>query len=471
MQRQEVLVVDDEQEVRALISDVLRDEGYVVKQANDGLSAMNTLKSFLPSVVLLDLWIGTDESAGIEILQKIKEKSPHLPVIMISGHGTIDAAVEATRRGAYDFIEKPFVIDKLLLAVKRAAESCLLVEENLKLRKRIGRDNQLIGKSGDISQIKQMIKKVAGTNSRVLVTGPIGVEVEAVAFEVHNCSPRQDLPFVSFNCANVDSGAFEKELFGEENLNGEIAAHGALDAVGEGTLFLEEVTDLSAELQSKLVRALQENAYKRVGGRQALDIKARLISSTSSNIEELINQGKFRRDLYYRLGVVPIKVPPIKDRREDIEQLVNFYLDNANDFFSLPPKKISKEALALLVSYNWPGNVRQLRNVIEWTLIMSGGADEEEISIESLPPEIKSPKHAVFDESVNMDRFVNLPLREAREMFEYDYLLMQVNRFLGNVSKTASFIGMERSALHRKLRSMDLTREKRRLDDGVDIEN
>ncbi|MDR1475150.1 MAG: sigma-54 dependent transcriptional regulator [Holosporales bacterium] len=461
VQKQEILVVDDEQEVRALISDVLRDEGYTVKQASDGQSAVNVLNNSAPAVVLLDLWIGNNESAGMVILERIKEDYPYIPVIMISGHGTIDVAIDATRKGAHDFIEKPFVIDRLLLSVRRAVESYLLAEENFKLRKKVRQDNQLLGKSAEISQIKQTIKKVAGTNSRVFIIGPVGVETEAIAIETHNCSLRKNSPFILFNCANITSGVLEKELFGEENQNGEIIVRGAFDAAENGTIFLEEVTELPTELQSKLVRVLQENYYKRANGRHAIDVNFRIISSTSSDVEELITQGKFRQDLYYRLGIVPIRVPPIKNRREDIEYMASFFLKNSKDFFGLPSKRISREALSLLTSYDWPGNVRQLRNVIEWMLIMSGENDKEEISIESLPPDIKLPQYSSASD-VSMDKFINLSLKDARDRFEREYLIMQINRFLGNVSKAANFIEMERSALHRKLRSLGISREEAR---------
>ncbi len=456
MLKQDILVIDDELEIRKIIADILGDEGYSVRQAPDEPTALTLIKESVPTVILLDLWIGDNESGGIEILEKIKSEHPNLPIIMISGHGTIDIAIEATRRGAYEFIEKPFVIDRLLLAVKRAVETSLLNQENLKLKKRIGQDTQLLGCSNEILQIKNLLKKVAETNSRVLIHGGVGVGSEVLAVELHNLSNRKNEPFIAFSCSGINANMLEKELFGEENEKGEILTEGVFGSVRSGTLLLEDITELPLEMQTKMIRILQNNAYKRVGGVQTIELKARIVSSTSQDINSLVADGKFKEELLYRLNVVPIVIPPIKDRRTDIEYIAEFFLTHAQDFFGLPSKKMDEEAMSILLIYDWPGNVRQLRNVIEWALIMSDGSDSETICADMLPPELRQSEklHGQF----SLDKTIGLPLKEARDEFEKEYLTMQISRFLGNVSKTAHFVGMERSALHRKIKLLGIGR-------------
>ncbi|HTZ77533.1 MAG TPA: sigma-54 dependent transcriptional regulator [Stellaceae bacterium] len=458
----DILVVDDEADIRMLISGVLEDEGYTTRQAANSSEALSAIRARLPSAVILDIWLQGSELDGIEILKLVRQEAPNLPVIMISGHGTIETAVAAIKIGAQDFIEKPFKSDRLLLVVERVIEHARLRRENEELRLRVGGDEELIGCSHAISQLRQQVEKVAPTGSRVVITGAPGSGKEVVARLLHRRSRRARGPFVALNCAMLRPERLEIELFGcEAGIETPEARRkiGTFEEAHGGTLFLDEVGDMPLETQSKIVRGLQEQTFERVGGGR-VTVDVRVIASTNRDLEAEITAGRFREDLYYRLAVVPIHVPPLRQRREDIPMLARHFMQRAAEAARLPPREIGDDAMATLQAYEWPGNVRQLRNVIDWLLIMAPGDAREPIRAEMLPAEIGSDAPAV----VRWDKtgeIMSLPLRDAREVFEREYLIAQVTRFGGNISRTAAFIGMERSALHRKLKSLGLVNGER----------
>lgn len=451
---QDILIVDDEADIRELVSGILLDEGYTTRQAHDGTSALNAIKFRQPSLVILDVWLGDNERDGMKILEIIKRDHPYVPVVMISGHSTIETAVAAIKRGAYDFLEKPFDSERLLLILKRAIETAKLRRENAELKIKSGINVDLIGNSHSIIQIRQQIEKAAPTNSRILITGPSGSGKEVIARKIHQLSRRCEGPFVILNCASLHPDRLEAELFGTEivGLDPSVPRKiGLLEQAHGGILFLDEITDLPLPTQSKLIRVLQDQSFCRLGDHQKIDVDVRIIGATSTNVQQSIKDGHFREDLYYRLSVVPIAIPSLQERVTDIPLLIHYFMQQASLTHGRPARSLTEEATIVLQSYEWPGNIRQLRNVIEWILIMAPGSPKDLISIEMLPPEIRS------DTSFNhmgSPSVVVMPLREAREAFEREYLLAQVNRFGGNISKTARFVGMERSALHRKLRAL-----------------
>lgn len=451
---QDILIVDDEADIRDLVAGILSDEGYLTRQAADGTSALNAIKFRQPSLVILDVWLGDNERDGIKILEIIKRDHPYVPVVMISGHSTIETAVAAIKRGAYDFLEKPFDAERLLLVVSRAFETAKLRRENAELKIKSGAAVDLIGGSQPIIQIRQQIEKAAPTNSRILITGPSGAGKEVVARKIHELSRRADGPFVVLNCASLHPDRLEAELFGTEivGLDPSVPRKiGLLEQAHGGILFLDEITDLPLPTQSKLIRVLQDQSFSRLGDHQKIEVDVRIIGATSANIQQAIKDGHFREDLYYRLSVVPITIPSLQERVTDIPQLMHYFMQQAALTHGRPARILNEEATIVLQSYEWPGNIRQLRNVIEWILIMAPGGAKDVVTVDMLPPEIRS------DTSFNhlgSPSIVVMPLREAREAFEREYLLAQVNRFGGNISKTARFVGMERSALHRKLRAL-----------------
>lgn len=451
---QDILIVDDEADIRELVSGILEDEGYTTRVVATGHEALTAIKSRQPSLVILDVWLGDSDRDGLKILEIIKRDHPYVPVIMISGHGTIETAVTAIKNGAYDFIEKPFQTSRLLMVVQRAIEVTRLKRENTELKVKAGAAASLIGSSSAIQSIRQTIERVAPTNSRIFISGPPGSGKELIARQIHNLSKRADAPFICMNCATLHPDQLEAELFGTEivgldqNLPRKI---GLLEQAHNGTLLLDEVTDLPLPTQSKLIRVLQDQVFTRLGDQQKIQVDVRIIASSSSDITQLIREGNFREDLYYRLGVVPLSVPPLKDRSADIPTLITHFMAQAASAHGMPARSLTEEAIVILQAYPWPGNVRQLKNVIEWILIMAGGSTREPVPGGMLPPEIRSEISLSTTQNSNV---VVLPLREAREAFEREYLLAQVNRFGGNISKTARFVGMERSALHRKLRAL-----------------
>ncbi len=459
----DILIVDDEADIRMLMTGILHDEGFETREAGDSDSALNQIRLRRPSLVVLDIWLQNSRLDGLDLLSAIRAEHPALPVVMISGHGTIETAVKAIREGAYDFIEKPFKADRLLLVIERAFEAARLRRENEELRLRAAPQSELIGSSPWVLQVTQAIAKVAPTGSRVLVTGPAGAGKEVVARQLHNASRRSAGSFLALNCATMRPDRLEVELFGSEpgveapDAPGKI---GTFERAHGGTLLLDEVADMPLETQGKIVRVLQEQTFERVGGGQQVEVDVRVIAATNRNLPKLISEGKFREDLYYRLNVVPISVPPLRDRREDIPALIDHFMAVGAKSAGLPPRRFSEDSLAGLQAYEWPGNVRQLRNVIDWILIMAPGGSDDVVKAEMLPPEISSAAPIALRADSELE-LMSLPLRDAREVFERQYLEAQVNRFSGNISRTASFIGMERSALHRKLRSLGLTAAER----------
>ncbi len=455
----DILIVDDEADIRMLITGILSDEGYATRESRDSASALDSARTRLPNLVILDIWLRESELDGLELLKILVREYPGLSVVMISGHGTIEMAVKAIKMGAYDFIEKPFKADRLLLVVERAIESARLKRENEELRLRAGPSTNLIGRSTAIQQLRQAISKVAPTGSRVLITGPAGAGKEVAARLLHERSRRTQSPFLVLNCATMHPDRLESELFGSEaraeSANGP-GMVGILERAHNGTLLLDEVADMPLETQGKIVRALQEQTFARVGGVRLVEVDVRVIASTNRDLPSLIADGRFREDLYYRLNVVPVRVPALRERREDISVLIDHFMASSAQVAGLPPRRMSEDAIAALQAYDWPGNVRQLRNVIDWILIMAPGEPKDWVLASMLPPDIGDIAPMVT-RGEPVQEVMSLPLREAREVFERQYLEAQISRFSGNISRTAGFVGMERSALHRKLRLLGIT--------------
>jgi two-component system nitrogen regulation response regulator NtrX len=450
----DILIVDDEADIRMLIAGVLKDEGYATRDAADSGEALAAIQARQPTLVILDIWLQGSELDGTGILRRLQAEMPSVPVVMISGHGTIETAVEAIKIGAYDFIEKPFKSGRLLLVVARAIEAAQLRAENAELRLRAGGDLDLVGASPAINQLRQQIDRVAPTGSRVLITGAPGSGKEVVGRLLHARSRRAAGPFVAVNCATMRPDWLEIELFGSEASNDGVPRKvGTFERAHGGTLFLDEVADMPLETQGKIVRALQEQTFERVGGSRRVEVDVRVVASSNRELAAEIAANRFREDLFYRLNVVPIRVPPLRERREDIPLLARHFMERGAEAARISARDFGEDALAALQAYTWPGNVRQLRNVIDWLLIMAPGESSESVRADMLPNEIT----AIAPSVVKWDKgseIMTLPLRDAREVFEREYLLAQVTRFGGNISRTASFVGMERSALHRKLKSL-----------------
>lgn len=457
-----ILVIDDEADIRNLIRDVLDDEGYETKTASGDLEALSTLDEKVPTAVILDIWLQGSELDGLGILEIIKRKYPYLPVIMISGHGNIETAVNSLKMGAYDYIEKPFTQDKLLVVVKRACEFAKLQKENSELRMYNSEVNRLIGNSSSMSNLKQTILKVAPSSSRVLITGPNGSGKKLIAKLIHEKSKRKNQPFIVFSAAGMSEDRAQLELFGEESKDifSTPRKVGILELANMGTVFIDEICDLPLNVQSKILNFLQSNSFIRNGGKNMIKLDVRVVSSTSKNVKEEIAKGRFREDLFYRLNVIEIQAPSLSERKEDIAMLSEFFLAYFHEAAGFPIRQFSTEALVALQNYSWPGNVRQLRNVIEWVLIMSSNEKEKMITSAMLPPEINNTIINVNSEKKeNNLEMMDLPLREAREVFEKQYLSSQLIRFDHNITKMAMAIGMERSALHRKLKTLEISND------------
>lgn len=446
----DILIVDDERDIRKLIGDILEDEGYSTRLAGNSSEAMSEINSEPPALLILDIWLKDSKMDGIDILKAVKRDNPAVPVVIISGHGNIEIAVAAIKQGAYDFIEKPFNIDQLMVVIRRAMEASRLRRENQKLRRRDANDSEMIGESTALKVLIGQLEKVTKSNGRVLLTGPAGCGKEVAARYIHARSNRAQGPFVTVNCAGVAPETMEDVLFGRESAERGVEP-GLLEQAHGGVIYFDEVADMPLGTQSKILRVLVDQQFVRVGGHDKVRVDLRVLSSTNRDLTEAISSGSFREELYHRLNVVPIAVPALADRREDIPQLVSHFIERFNATQGLPSRPLSDDAIALLQTMVWPGNVRQLKNLIERVLIL--GESKGEITAAELPQE-HGAGPSDDDRVVLSGTLATMPLREAREAFEREYLLTQINRFGGNISRTANFVGMERSALHRKLKSL-----------------
>jgi two-component system, NtrC family, nitrogen regulation response regulator NtrX len=448
----DILIVDDERDIRELVAGVLSDEGYECRTAGDSTSALSAVDERRPSLVLLDVWLHGSPMDGLEVLDEIKKREPELPVIIFSGHGNIDTAVSAVSRGAMDFIEKPFEAEKLLLLVQRATETERLRRENTRLREGFARGEEFTGNSVAINAVRATLKRVANTGSRVLISGPAGAGKEVAARLLHSWSPRADSAFVIVNSARITPERFEQELFGEE-AEGKLVRPGLLELADGGTLYLDEVADMPLSTQARILRVLTEQSFVRVGGNRQVGVDVRVVSSTSRDLVKEMEEKRFREDLFYRLNVVPVAIPSLAERRDDIPALAGHFFTRYAAEQGIPPPTVSQEAIAALQAYDWPGNVRQMRNVVERTIILTPRERLETIEADMLPGEVTGSR---LGAGGAVSSLMGVPLREARESFEREYLTIQIRRFSGNISKTASFIGMERSALHRKLKLLGM---------------
>ncbi|WP_374388706.1 sigma-54-dependent transcriptional regulator [Brevundimonas sp.] len=451
----DILVVDDEADIRDLVSGLLEDEGHSVRVASNSDEALAAIRARKPSLAILDIWMQGGGLDGLELLEVVKEIDPDLPVVMISGHGNIETAVTALKRGAYDFIEKPFKSDRLVVVVERAIEAATLKRENRRLRAATMTPSGLIGKSQAAQALRSTIGKVAQANSRVLISGPAGSGKELVARQIHEGSPRARAEFVAISAAGMTPERLDVELFGEEGQDGRPRKIGVFERAHNGTLYLDEISDMPRESQSRVLRVLVDQRFRRVGGEQDVQVDVRVITSTSRDLKAEIAEGRFREDLFHRLNVVPIRVPALSERREDIAELIEYFVDTISASQGLPRRIVGDDAVAVLQVHPWPGNIRQLRNNIERLLILATGDPGEPITADMLPQEVATSNGAT--PSLGAERTIALPLREAREVFEREYLAAQIMRFGGNISRTAAFIGMERSALHRKLKSLGVS--------------
>jgi two-component system nitrogen regulation response regulator NtrX len=452
----DILIVDDEADIRDLVAGILEDEGYSARTARNSDEALGAIASRRPSLLFLDIWLQGSKLDGLQLLGEVRGEHPELPVVMISGHGNIETAVSAIKLGAYDFIEKPFKADRLVLVANRALETFRLKREVKELKQLSPLPSALVGHSAAMNQLRQTLEKVAPTNSRILIVGPSGAGKELAARTIHALSARASGPFVVINAATITPERMEIELFGVEASNGTHGRKtGALEEAHGGTLFIDEIADMPRETQGKILRVLVDQTFLRVGGTTRVNVDVRIVSSTSRNIEAEIAAGKFREDLYHRLSVVPVRVPPLAERREDIPGLVDHFIDQISQATGLPRRTIGEDAMAVLQSHDWPGNVRQLRNNVERLMILAGGEPEAVISASMLPQDVGSMVPNMPNGNGG-EQLMGLALREAREVFEREYLLAQISRFGGNISRTAEFVGMERSALHRKLKALGI---------------
>ncbi|MDF2799110.1 MAG: sigma-54-dependent Fis family transcriptional regulator [Devosia sp.] len=456
----DILIIDDEDDIRELIAGILEDEGYEARQAHDADSGLNEIARRRPSLVFLDIWMQGSRLDGLQLLDVFQSQHPEMPVVMISGHGNVETAVSAIRRGAYDYIEKPFKIDRLLHITQRAMEATRLRNEVAELKERSAAKSEMVGSSPALQQVRGLIEKSAPTNSRIFISGPSGVGKGLVARLLHQRSPRADSPFVEINASLYAPEEVPVVLFGRESRDksGVLKVEvGALEKAHGGTLYLSEVTTLPAATQAALLRTLVENRFNRVGGTQAVPIDVRIIASSSQNVAAQIEAGEFRSDLFHRLSIVPLPITPLKERREDVPPLVNVFIEQVCRMHNLQRLAVGDDAMAVLQAQEWPGNARQLRNSIERLLILMKDQQPEDgtITAPMLPSDIGEVLPTVGDTDSSA-HLMSLPLREAREVFERQYLLAQIERFGGNISKTAEFVGMERSALHRKIKSLGL---------------
>ena len=456
----DILIVDDEADIRELVSGILEDEGHSTRLAKDSDEALQSVEERRPSLVILDIWLQGSKLDGLEVLDRLRKQHPDMPIVIISGHGNIETAVAAIKRGAYDYIEKPFKADRLVLVTARAIETSKLKRENKELKERSGHTLDLIGRSSAMNHLRQSIEKVAPTNSRVMISGASGSGKELAARVLHANSARAGGPFVVLNAAAMAPDRVEIELFGVEDSHNAQRKVGALEEAHGGTLYIDEVADMPLETQGKVLRVLVEQRFQRVGGGPKVHVDVRIISSTSRDLDTEMQGGRFRQDLFHRLSVVPVWVPGLAERREDVPELVKFFVQQIAAATGLATRRIGDDAMAVLQSHDWPGNVRQLRNNVERLMILTGGDPEATITAEMLPDEIGSSV-PMSPNGAGGEHLMSLPLRDAREIFEREYLVAQINRFGGNISRTAEFVGMERSALHRKLRALGVNSSER----------
>ena len=452
----EILIVDDERDIRELISDILKDEGYTTRLAANSQECMAAVEERQPALIILDIWLRDSEMDGIEILKAVKRNNPGIPVVIISGHGNVELAVAAIKQGAYDFIEKPFNIDQLIVVIARAMETSRLRRENVQLRRRDEADFRMVGSGATFRAMQAKLDKVLNSNARVMLTGPAGCGKEVAARYLHSCSRRAGGPFVTVNCATIEPERMEEVLFGREG-DGSNVKPGLLEQGNGGTIFFAEVADMPVGTQSKILRVLVEQEFRRVGGNFKVRVNMRVVSSTSRDLEAEIAKGQFREELYHRLNVVPVNVPSLERRAEDIPLLATYFIESFHRSQGLPMRTLSDEAVLRLQSMNWPGNVRQLRNVIERVLIL-GDSSGPVTASELLQVEDGTPSE---ERVLITGELANRSLRDARSLFEKEYLVTQIARFDGNISRTANFVGMERSALHRKLKSLGITTSER----------
>lgn len=451
----EILIVDDEADIRDLVAGILEDEGFIARTARNSDDALASIVTRRPNLIFLDIWLQGSKLDGLQLLTILKTEHPEIPIVMISGHGNIETAVAAIKQGAYDFIEKPFKADRLVLVAERALETSRLKREVRQLKQLAPSPSTLVGRSAAMSSLRQSIDRVAPTNSRVLIVGPSGAGKELAARTMHDLSQRTSGPFIVINAAAITPERMETELFGVEANGTEARKPGALEEAHGGTLFIDDVADLPRETQNKILRVLVDQTFSRVGGSTKVAVDVRIVASTARNLEAAIAQGQFREDLYHRLSVVPVRVPPLSERREDIPELIDYFMDQISQSTGLPKRRIGEDAMAVLQSHNWPGNVRQLRNNIERLMILAGGDPDAIIDASMLPQDVGSMVPAMPNGNGG-EQLMGLPLRDAREVFEREYLVAQISRFGGNISRTAEFVGMERSALHRKLKALGI---------------
>ena len=451
----DILIVDDEADIRDLVAGILDDEGHRTRTAAGSDEALAAIESRRPHLVFLDIWLQGSRLDGLQVLDLIKAGHPDLPVVMISGHGNIETAVAAIKSGAYDFIEKPFKADRLILVAERALEASRLKREVRDLKVRSGQASRIVGGSVAVNQLRQTIERVAPTNARVMISGAPGAGKELSARTLHAASSRASGPFVVINAATITPETMEAELFGVEGGEGRVRRVGALEEAHGGSLYIDEVADMPKETQSRILRVLVDQNFQRVGGTARVHVDVRIISSSSRDLTEEIAAGRFREDLFHRLSVVPIRIPSLAERREDVPELISFFMEQISAATGLPRRRIAEDAMAVLQSHDWPGNVRQLRNNVERLMILTQSDPEQEVTSEMLPTEIGALVPTT-PTGAGGEKLMSLALREAREIFEREYLIAQIACFSGNISRTAEFIGMERSALHRKLKSLGI---------------
>ena len=449
----DILIVDDESDIRELIAGILQDEGFETRLAHNSDAALSEISLRKPSLVILDIWLQGSKLDGLDLLLQIRHLHPNMPVIIISGHGNIETAVAAIKRGAYEYIEKPFNSDRLILVVNRALEAMRLRRENEDLKGRSGFDAELLGNSAAMRLLRSTLKKIAPGNSRVIITGPMGSGKELAARSLHNASNRASRAFVVLGAAAMSPERMEEELFGTEATATDPLRIGALEEAHGGTLLIDEISDMPLETQGKVLRVLVEQTFQRLGGSKKVKVDVRILSSTAKDLKILIAEQKFREDLYHRLGVVPLEMPGLAERREDIPELVEFFAKAYAASTGQAPRRFTTEAMMVLQTRAWPGNARELRNAVERALILSSGEGNEDVTPQFVHAD---PGSVTAVNGFSQETLLALPLREARDLFEHDYVAAQLSRFGGNISRTAQFIGMERSALHRKIKLLAL---------------